>query len=265
MPPPLATNLNPQNVPGGNQQPQQIAQGVPTTQQFHQQQIQQQVLHQQNAIQAANIQQISAQTPGINVLIPGVNLNSNQQHLNAAAIAAAQRIHQQQLHQQASTSSTITTTDPPQMNTQINTFRSYVTMLADNSSSSKDDIKRKAAQELNESFEFILQSPEYPKFLDHCIKNFLKILSEGQPLFISEYNIQQMRKLLLEMIHRFPTNNDLKPYCQDIWKTVLKLLHEENEENTLVCLRIIIELHKVYRPKYNSDVSATLFTSNFIC
>ena len=38
------------------------------------------------------------------------------------------------------------------------------------------------------------------------------------------------------------------------------LLETENEENVLVCLRVIIELHKQFRPPYSPDVRiATLY------
>jgi transformation/transcription domain-associated protein len=97
-----------------------------------------------------------------------------------------------------------------------------VTILAD--SNAKDEIKVKAAQELSENFEasregfrlrvilkivadlssllmlnvtlhcvylqVIIKSPQYPTFLDHFMKIFLKILQEGEPHFIAEYNIQ---------------------------------------------------------------------------
>lgn len=97
-------------------------------------------------------------------------------------------------------------------------------------------------------------SSQYPAFLDHLMKIFLKILQDGEPHFISEYNIQQVRKLILEMIHRLPTNEYLRPYVKQILSLMLKLLETENEENILVCLRIIIELHKQYRPTFNPEV-----------
>ena len=100
----------------------------------------------------------------------------------------------------------------------------------------------------------ILCSSQYPAFLEHLMKYFLKILQEGEPHFISEYNIQQVRKLILEMIHRLPTNEYLRPYVKQILSLMLKLLETENEENILVCLRIIIELHKQYRPTFNPEV-----------
>ncbi|XP_069681279.1 transformation/transcription domain-associated protein isoform X3 [Periplaneta americana] len=144
------------------------------------------------------------------------------------------------------------TAGPSDPITQMNKYRSYVTILADQSA--KDEIKVKAAQELSENFEVIITSVQYPTFLDHSMKIFLKILQEGEAQFIAEYNIQQVRKLILEMIHRLPTNDLLRPYVKQILSLMLKLLETENEENVLVCLRIIIELHKQYRPQYNPEI-----------
>lgn len=64
----------------------------------------------------------------------------------------------------------------------------------------------------------------------------------------------QVRKLILEMLHRLPTNDLLKPYVKQMLSLMLKLLELENEENVLVCLRIIIELHKQYRPPFNPEI-----------
>ncbi|CAH0749160.1 unnamed protein product [Diatraea saccharalis] len=146
---------------------------------------------------------------------------------------------------------------PGDPHTQMNTYRSYVTMLAD--PGAKDEIKLKAAQELSENFEVILSSPQYPQFLDHSLKIFLKILQEGEPHFIAEYNIQQVRKLILEMIHRLPINETLRSYVKSILILMLKLMEIENEENVLVCLKIFMELHKQYRPAYSTEVDIHKF------
>ncbi|KAL4715075.1 hypothetical protein ACJJTC_012122 [Scirpophaga incertulas] len=153
--------------------------------------------------------------------------------------------------------STMATVGPGDPHTQMNTYRSYVTMLAD--PGAKDEIKLKAAQELSENFEVILGSPQYPQFLDHSLKIFLKILQEGEPHFIAEYNIQQVRKLILEMIHRLPINETLRPYVKSILILMLKLMEIENEENVLVCLKIFMEHHKQYRPPYSTDVDIHKF------
>lgn len=147
------------------------------------------------------------------------------------------------------------------MTTQIDTqqqatFRSLVTMLGD--PSAKDEIKLKAAQELSEHFEMITQCNGYQAFLEHSMKVFLKILQEGEPQFMSEFPVQQMRKLILEMMHRMPTSEVVKPYVKPILVMCLKLLQIDNEENVLVCLRIIIDLHKQYRPPIHSEIKEFL-------
>uniref|UniRef100_A0A146L0J1 Transformation/transcription domain-associated protein n=6 Tax=Lygus hesperus TaxID=30085 RepID=A0A146L0J1_LYGHE len=136
--------------------------------------------------------------------------------------------------------------------TQLKTYEAYVKLIAD--PTAKDENKLQAAQELSENFEIISGSSEYPNFLDVAIKVFLKVLREGEPHFITEYNIHQVRKLILEMIYRIPTDKFLKPYAEQILNVTFKLLETENEENVHVCLRIIIELHKHYRPVYNSEI-----------
>lgn len=136
--------------------------------------------------------------------------------------------------------------------TQMNHFLSYVKMLVD--PNRQDVSKLIAMREISENFEMILSSTLYPTFLDHSIKIFLKILQEGEPHFIAEYNIHQVRKLILEILHRFPTNNLLRSYVKPMLSLMLKLLKIENEENVLVCLKIIIELHKQYRPPFNEEI-----------
>src|SRR5687767_12090882 len=56
------------------------------------------------------------------------------------------------------------------------------------------------------------------------------------------------------MIHRLPTNEHLRPYVRQLLSLMFRLLETENKENVLVCLRIVIELHKQYRPTYNQEV-----------
>ncbi|VDI00646.1 transformation/transcription domain-associated protein, partial [Mytilus galloprovincialis] len=141
---------------------------------------------------------------------------------------------------------------PHDLTAQLTTFKSYVALIADPTPGIVEK-KLKAAQELSENFESVVQSPQYPQFLCDALKVFLKILDDGEPQFIAEQNMQQLRKLMLEIIHRIPSNEHLKKYVQQILSLMFKLLKIENEENVIVCLRIIIELHKQYRPQYNEE------------
>ncbi|XP_060086157.1 transformation/transcription domain-associated protein-like [Ylistrum balloti] len=142
---------------------------------------------------------------------------------------------------------------PHDASAQLTTFKSYVALIDDPTPGIVEK-KLKAAQELSENFESVVLSPQYPQFLADALRVFLKILEEGEPQFIAEQNMQQLRKLLLEIIHRIPSNDHLKKFVQQILSLMFKLLKIENEENVLVCLRIIIELHKQYRPQMNEEI-----------
>lgn len=63
-----------------------------------------------------------------------------------------------------------------------------------------------------------------------------------------------MRKLILEMIHRLPVSEIVRPYVKTILTLMLKLLKTDNEDNVLVCLRIIIDVHKQYRPAFHPEI-----------
>lgn len=63
-----------------------------------------------------------------------------------------------------------------------------------------------------------------------------------------------MRKLILEMIHRLPLSEIVRPHVRSILALMLKLLKTDNEDNVLVCLRIIIDIHKQYRPAFHPEV-----------
>lgn len=57
------------------------------------------------------------------------------------------------------------------------------------------------------------------------------------------------------MIHRLPVSEIVRPYVKTILTLMLKLLKTDNEDNVLVCLRIIIDVHKQYRPAFHPEVN----------
>ena len=59
---------------------------------------------------------------------------------------------------------------------------------------------------------------------------------------------------MLELIHRLPANDHLKGHVKPLLSTMFSLLEIENEENVLVCLRVIIDLHKQFRPSFSTEV-----------
>ncbi|NXW13039.1 TRRAP protein, partial [Circaetus pectoralis] len=100
----------------------------------------------------------------------------------------------------------------------------------------------------------VTSSPQYSTFLEHIIPRFLTFLQDGEVQFLQEKPAQQLRKLVLEIIHRIPTNEHLRLHTKNILSVMFRFLETENEENVLICLRIIIELHKQFRPAITQEV-----------
>lgn len=105
----------------------------------------------------------------------------------------------------------------------------------------------------------ITASPQYASFLEEAVPIFLKVLRDGPAQHLAELSGQQLRKTLLEVLHRLPTNDHLRPFVKDILNLMFHLLDVDNEENVLICLRTVIELHKHYRPPFSPEVSIRHF------
>ncbi|XP_048847031.1 transformation/transcription domain-associated protein isoform X2 [Brienomyrus brachyistius] len=131
-------------------------------------------------------------------------------------------------------------------------YLQFVAALTDNNT--PDETKLKMMQEVSENFENVTSSPQYSTFLEHIIPRFLTFLQDGEVQFLQEKPAQQLRKLVLEIIHRIPTNEHLRPHTKNILSVMFRFLEIENEENVLICLRIIIELHKQFRPPITQEI-----------
>ncbi|KAI5103190.1 transformation/transcription domain-associated protein isoform X3, partial [Silurus meridionalis] len=131
-------------------------------------------------------------------------------------------------------------------------YLQFVAALTDNNT--QDETKLKMMQEVSENFENVTSSPQYSTFLEHIIPRFLTFLQDGEVQFLQEKPTQQLRKLVLEIIHRIPTNEHLRTHVKNILSVMFRFLEIESEENVLICLRIIIELHKQFRPPISQEI-----------
>ncbi|KAM9773955.1 transformation/transcription domain-associated protein isoform 1-T1 [Syngnathus typhle] len=131
-------------------------------------------------------------------------------------------------------------------------YLQFVAALTD--TNTPDETKLKMMQEVSENFENVTSSPQYSTFLEHIIPRFLTFLQDGEVQFLQEKPTQQLRKLVLEIIHRIPTNEHLRSHTKNILSVMFRFLEIESEENVLICLRIIIELHKQFRPPISQEI-----------
>ncbi|TRZ04491.1 hypothetical protein DNTS_027557 [Danionella cerebrum] len=148
----------------------------------------------------------------------------------------------------------VPTPSPPVVDqtTLMKKYLQFVAALTDNNT--PDETKLKMMQEVSENFENVTSSQQYSTFLEHIIPRFLTFLQDGEVQFLQEKPTQQLRKLVLEIIHRIPTNEHLRAHAKNILSVMFRFLEIENEENVLICLRIIIELHKQFRPAISQEI-----------
>lgn len=133
--------------------------------------------------------------------------------------------------------------------------RSCINLLADDTA--RDDKRLEAAEQISDELQFIAESDQ---LLGPAIKTFLLYLGTTEPQFISERPRQKLRKLILEMIQRLPVADAIREHVKDLIKMMFRLFVIENEENVGVLLRIIVELHKAYRPEFMPEIYTFLET-----
>lgn len=93
-------------------------------------------------------------------------------------------------------------------------------------------------------------SEKYERFLHICFPVLISLLRGSKIYFHQDATTTEhvkFRTLLLETIHRLPSNELLRPYIGELLTYLIAILKDENEVDAVVCLRLIIELHKNYR------------------
>ncbi|KAI8979847.1 hypothetical protein BDF20DRAFT_535994 [Mycotypha africana] len=118
-------------------------------------------------------------------------------------------------------------------------------------------LKVTIANELRDQVE-VFQTQEYPRFLATLIPVFMDVLQNGSPVFQSNAPEQKLRNIILEIIYRLPQTEALKEYIPDLCKTLMNLLRVENEDNAVVCVKIIIDYHRTYRQLLEDQVQPFL-------
>ncbi|KAI8618395.1 hypothetical protein BC830DRAFT_946632 [Chytriomyces sp. MP71] len=114
-------------------------------------------------------------------------------------------------------------------------------------------IKFKIASEIKDSIE-IVHSLEYPRFLTFFIPAFSYVLRELEPSFANSSPVHKLRNVILEVIHRFPLSESLRQYAPDLMSVLMYTLRHDNEENAVVALKVIVELHKTYKTELEAHV-----------
>ncbi|KAI9769878.1 MAG: hypothetical protein M1839_003575 [Geoglossum umbratile] len=105
-------------------------------------------------------------------------------------------------------------------------------------------LKVSIAAELRDSID-LFQGAAYPSFLAKLMPVFMQLL-QGKPVFISTSAEQKLRNCVLDIIHRLPFNppDALEPYAPDLVDQLIALVHVENEDNAVLCMKTIMDYQR---------------------
>lgn len=115
----------------------------------------------------------------------------------------------------------------------------------------EDNADPKAAHlvlsELLDMIETFNGATEYEYFLSKLVPVFLAKLEEIPITFASQSPEHRLRNSVLEIIHRSIMNDTFQPYAEQILDALIKILVDENEDNGVLCMKIVTSLHKAYK------------------
>ncbi|CDK24856.1 unnamed protein product [Kuraishia capsulata CBS 1993] len=107
--------------------------------------------------------------------------------------------------------------------------------------------KHSVLSELCETLESYHGSQENEYLLGKMIPALMSQLDLTPVSFLSNSPEQKLRHLVLEIIHRMPTNETFQPFAETVLDKLTECLNEENEDNGVQCMKIITSLHKAFK------------------
>ncbi|GAB4848475.1 hypothetical protein Ancab_003180 [Ancistrocladus abbreviatus] len=117
------------------------------------------------------------------------------------------------------------------------------------------------AMEVRDSLE-IAHTAEYLNFLKCYFRAFSVILLQiTKPQFTDNHE-HKLRNIVVEILNRLPHSEVLRPFVPDLLKVAMQVLTTDNEENGLICIRIIFDLLRNFRPTLENEVQPFL---DFVC
>lgn len=117
------------------------------------------------------------------------------------------------------------------------------------------------AMEVRDSLE-ITHTADYLNFLKCYFRAFSVILLEITKPQLVENPEHKLRNVVIEILNRLPHSEVLRPFVQDLLKVSMQVLTTDNEENGLICIRIIFDLLRNFRPTLETEVQPFL---DFVC
>lgn len=104
----------------------------------------------------------------------------------------------------------------------------------------------------------LFQNLDYALFLKHVVPAFVAVLESTPCSFVADAPEQRLRHIVLETTHRLPQQEVLKPYADTLMTAMLNVLRDDNEDNAVLALKVIIDLHRSFKAVLQDQVQPFL-------
>jgi transformation/transcription domain-associated protein len=102
-----------------------------------------------------------------------------------------------------------------------------------------NSVKLAILNELRDGIE-IVQSLEYSKYLALLLPVFIQLLKQVDVSFQSQELDQKIRMVVLEICHRLPQSEALKPWAGELIGCLMNVLANDNEDVASLALKVIL-------------------------
>ncbi|KUF75766.1 Phosphatidylinositol kinase (PIK-L3) [Phytophthora nicotianae] len=104
----------------------------------------------------------------------------------------------------------------------------------------------------------ILHTPQLGRILEALFPVWKGLLQTKLPPQLRATMQNRCRKVLLQILNRLPSNEALRPYVAQLLQLLMEVLQKDNEDNALIALKTLFDLHRNYRPALRNEVQPFL-------
>ncbi|KUF95054.1 Methylenetetrahydrofolate dehydrogenase [Phytophthora nicotianae] len=104
----------------------------------------------------------------------------------------------------------------------------------------------------------ILHTPQLGRILEVLFPVWKGLLQTKLPPQLRATMQNRCRKVLLQILNRLPSNEALRPYVAQLLQLLMEVLQKDNEDNALIALKTLFDLHRNYRPALRNEVQPFL-------
>lgn len=119
------------------------------------------------------------------------------------------------------------------------------------------EIRLRMAMEVRDSLE-VTHTGEYFNFLKFYTRAFSVILYHITKPQFSQNPENKLRNMIVEILSRLPHSEVLRPFAQEILRVALHVLTADNEDNGVLCMRIIVDLVRHFKLALENEVQPFL-------